>query len=1081
MTKQSKLTERGVRMPDIREVQRGEKIAKYLQDIEALHTESSRSHRFAMMLQQLLGIAEPNFIDSYCTGFEHYLTARHKDRILKGRADNLFGNIIIEFEHILPKMRLEAEAQLRCYVAILWSQEDPGTRTPYLCLAGDGVRFVSYTPALTDPQVREVVPDQVNLHVLEEVDWQKLKTHPDEIFFWLDRYFLRCELYHPTSERMEKDFGAKSHALQTATAALLPLWRQLKDQNPYAVIFAEWERYLRIVYGSKVSGDELFIRHTYLATLAKLMAWMTISGSEVLPPDEKMVELLGGQIFKAQGIENFLEEDFFSWTARPAAAQKVIGVVRGLYSLLRNYLIRELAKEGEDVWKSLYQELVDPETRHDLGEFYTPDWLAHRIIKQMLDENPNGSMLDPSCGSGTFLYLAIREKRERLKDSSETLLHILDSVVGADIHPLAVIIAKTNYILALGDLLKKSRKTITIPISLADTIWLPERYMKGPEYLINLDDKKVYVPEELLSNIAVYDQAMELAKEFARQHKGQAITLAFFLNFLKAQNFAAHPPIIRKIYEIAEILKAFIDQDRDTIWAFVLKNRFKPLFFKNKFDFVMGNPPWISFRYLEPAYQDFVKRQVAREYRLLSGRGHLITHLEVATLFLVRAADLYLTEGGAIALVMPRSVCTGEQHDGLRRNEFRFPEDSLTRLSWTGLWDCDRVEPLFKVPTCVLWAKKTRAVEVIQSFPGEVLAGKLPRKNASLAEAEERLTSEPAQFSLSQRGRHSFWASGEGSTMVKSSWYKRKFFQGATIVPRSFWFVKVKPSPVGFNPECPPLETDPRAVKEAKKPYQDLRFEGQVESRFLYATLLSTDLLPFAHLDYRLVVLPIEPRESHYRLLNAQQAKQVGFVHLSDWVENVEVEWQKRRSPSAEKLTASDWLDYRKKLTAQNPEAKFRVIYNKSGTFLTSAVIESQTISFQCNGQEVRGNGFLVDHVLFYLEASNLNEANYLSAILNSPIIDKLIKPMQSRGLWGPRDIHKKVLELPIPRFRRDNPNHVQLADLGAQCAQKVRVWLDQGGPGQVTSIGRLRGMVRQMLKTELEEIDGIVKDILAV
>lgn len=61
-------------MLDIREVQWGEIIAKYLQEIEPLHSESSRSHRFAMLLQQLLGIAEPNFIDSYCTGFEKYLS-----------------------------------------------------------------------------------------------------------------------------------------------------------------------------------------------------------------------------------------------------------------------------------------------------------------------------------------------------------------------------------------------------------------------------------------------------------------------------------------------------------------------------------------------------------------------------------------------------------------------------------------------------------------------------------------------------------------------------------------------------------------------------------------------------------------------------------------------------------------------------------------------------------------------------------------------------------------------------------------------------------------------------------------------
>jgi len=161
---------------------------------------------------------------------------------------------------------------------------------------------------------------------------------------------------------------------------------------------------------------------------------------------------------------------------------------------------------SEDVLKSLYQELVDPETRHDLGEVYTPDWLAHRIVNKLLDENPRGALLDPTCGSGTFLYLSIREKRARLRDSAETLRHILDAVCGADIHPLAVIVAKTNYILALGDLLKKRRGEVTIPIFLADTIKLPqyehetkmvesagEFVQRLPGYVVELDEREVHL------------------------------------------------------------------------------------------------------------------------------------------------------------------------------------------------------------------------------------------------------------------------------------------------------------------------------------------------------------------------------------------------------------------------------------------------------------------------------------------------------------------------------------------------------------------------------------------------------------
>ena len=57
-----------------------------------------------------------------------------------------------------------------------------------------------------------------------------------------------------------------------------------------------------------------------------------------------------------------------------------------------------------DVLKGLYESLVDPEQRHDLGEYYTPDWLAHRICAEVIDEPLQQRVLDPACGSGTFLF-----------------------------------------------------------------------------------------------------------------------------------------------------------------------------------------------------------------------------------------------------------------------------------------------------------------------------------------------------------------------------------------------------------------------------------------------------------------------------------------------------------------------------------------------------------------------------------------------------------------------------------------------------------------------------------------------------
>lgn len=743
MTTQSKLHEKSARIPEVRASKWDSILAEYLQDIDKMQTEDPRSVRFAQLVVQLLGV-DTNFIGNYAKGIEKSIKVEQTDRILKGRADNLFGNVIIEFEKNIPKKQVEAEEQLRRYAAILWSQESSGSRTPYLCIATDGIRFLTFTPVLKDASIQQITPDDVRLELLESADWKKFSA--EEVYFWLDRYLRRQEVLRPTSETIVADFGPTSHAYKTSIHALLSLWGDIRKQNAFSVVFDSWKQYLRVVYGSDVANNELFMRHTYLATLAKLMAWRRITEETELPNDAHILEMLQGELFAKLGIENFLEEDFFSWLSRAEAQTVAVSMARGLFSLLQNYNLHELS---EDVLKSLYQGLVDPQERRYLGEFYTPDWLAHRIVNKLLDVNPNGSMLDPTCGSGTFIYLAIREKRQRLGNSQATLHHILDAVCGSDIHPLAVIIAKTNYILALGDLLQKRSKGVAIPVYLADTLRLPvyrnqskivigedgfEQQLAG--YEIKLEGRAVHLPQELIEKPSLYDQSIEQAKDFALQNKGAAkkVTLKQFRGFLQTRHspLADNNALSDSVFSIVETLKHFNDIDRDSIWAFVLKNSYKPLFFRRRFDFIMGNPPWIVFRDMEPVYQEFLKEQITKEYKLLTGRQHLITHMEVATLFLLRAADLYLKTGGSIAFVLPRSVFSADQHDNLRRRSFKLG-DSPFNLFWQEVWDCEHVKPLFRVPSCVIIAKKDVGAAQANKFTGEELSETLPGFNTSLA------------------------------------------------------------------------------------------------------------------------------------------------------------------------------------------------------------------------------------------------------------------------------------------------------------------------------------------------------------
>ena len=1074
-------------MPDIRQAKWDQVISTYLKSVRSQQSEPAKSQRFLLLLKELFGV-QPGFIEDYVAGVEKYVKVKQKDRILRGRIDNLFGNLVIEFERDLTKTQREAEEQLRRYVAVLWSQEGPGRRAPYLCIATDGVNFAVYSPTVQDGEKVEVQPDEVRLRLVERVNWLNLRAQ--EVYFWLDRYFLRQEILPPKTENIIKDFGLRSHAFQVANQTLLSRWDHLKGQPEFSVVYQGWEKYLLIVYGSSVADEELFIRHTYLATLAKLMAWSRLTEAEIPPDREQILSVLEGQFFLRQaGIGNFLEEDFFSWIARGEAKEAGVETARMLLSLLQNYNLRELS---EDVLKSLYQELVDPATRHDLGEYYTPDWLAHRMVRRLLDGNPEGTILDPACGSGTFLYLAVREKRERLKDSAQTLAHILDSVVGVDIHPLAVIVTKTNYILALGDLLGKRKGKINIPVYLSDTIKLPEReveptlWMQLPSYRVELEGREIHLPERLLADPALYDEAIEAAKEFAVQSIGKKMSEEHFVSYLRVQHPAlwGDDALTWALFHIAETLRDFIAAKRDTIWAFVLKNIYKPLFLKRRFDFVVGNPPWLSYRYVERGkYQEFLKKQITEEYNLLSGKAELITQMELGTLFFVRAADLYLKPGGAIAFVLPRSVFTADQHDVFRRKTSEVSETSEVfgslRLRIEEVWDLEEVEPLFNVPACVVLARKEERPEISYPLPCRTFRGMLPRKNADLEEAAEALKVAEERLFLNRRGERTFWATTEGAVSPRASPYQGRFSQGATLVPRSCWFVEVEASSLGFDLSKPLLKTAERARREAKAAYKGLVMEGNVEGHFLYATLLSTDLLPFGHLPFRLVILPIEPTGTGYTLLTAEEARRRGYFDLAVWLETAQAEWERRRGEKAERMDVLEWLDYRHKLTTQNPQAGYRVLYPTSATYMCACVVENEPIEFEIGGQTLEAREIVADYKTYYYETDVEDEAYYLTAVLNAPIIDRKIKPMQTRGQWGPRDICKKVLELPIPQFDPGDAVHRRLAELGEECTQKVAEWLESGGPGKIRSIGRLRSVVRETLAEELEEIDELVREMM--
>jgi hypothetical protein len=584
---------------------------------------------------------------------------------------------------------------------------------------------------LTDGELLQVYALRENR--LDQVDELRLSVpEADHAHTWLDCYLFHEKHLTPTANDVALRFGEHSPTFFRSFRILEQLWHQIGQEPAAQTKFAEWQSLLAIVYGSQVGDQALFWRHTYLALFARVLAFVALERRA--PGTQELAGIITGGTFERMGFENFIDNDFFTWITDPAAEAPTRNLLLAIASRLA--AAYDLDAIREDLLKELYQELVDPQTRHDLGEFYTPDWLAELTLRQAGFPGPKDtqpSLLDPSCGSGTFLFIAVRLLREAGWKGKDLVELCRQHLAGIDVHPLAVTIAKTNVLLALGKDIKGLSRGVALPVYMADTLSLAKP---------SLQENVVRVPVDVntIASRAGKTKPRSLAAEFdlPAQLASQPELLYEALNSLlqlsdpQISNADAAEGFSKRLEDLgvangrSYVWRANLALMRwlltppatDSVWRFVLRNAYQPeLFARRKFTFVVGNPPWLSYRYIKRTdYQERV-RQLVFSYELLGKRqAHLFTQMELATLFFAFCADRYLGDGGTLAFVMPRSVLTGaKQHAAFR-------EHYVAGASY--LIDCEQVTPLFNVPACAIVQIKGDGRRKKSSIPTRIcLAG----------------------------------------------------------------------------------------------------------------------------------------------------------------------------------------------------------------------------------------------------------------------------------------------------------------------------------------------------------------------
>lgn len=402
--------------------------------------------------------------------------------------------------------------------------------------------------------------------------------------------------------------------------------------------------------------------------------------------------------------------------------------------------------------------------------------------------------------------------------------------------------------------------------------------------------------------------------------------------------------------------------------------------------------------------------------------------------------------------------------------------------------------PLFRVPSCVFFAQSALNKTVQHPIPasgidGLFFVGRLAKSQTHWKEASPRITAEKtkwyySQLSAGKKRSRSALTREKGEALLGANAYGDRFKQGATVVPRSFYFVDIEGDEGGtkqhtrsFRDRVLILRPSLSMLREAKAPWKDHGISGKLEGEFLFTTAVAKNLIPFVLAEPLLVALPIvtegtKKGERSFELLGHEKLLKRGARFASRWFLEAERTWDKFKTEKANRsaMTYLDRLDFQHGLTEQNPDARFLVLYTGSATDASAVVVNRSEFSA----------AFIAEHKTYWCEAKSEGEAHYVCAYLNSGYANAKIKDFQSRGLFGPRDIHKTIVKLPFPKYDPKVDAHQRLSALGQKCAARADKLLDSGKNLDLGAhaLGRIRTRIREYLEDELSEIDILVEQL---
>ena len=863
---------------------------------------------------------------------------------------------------------------------------------------------------------------------------------------------------------VERHFGPNSPSYQRDIDVLNALYQKTKDRETVRVKCRLWENLLQAALGEIAQTDkqldDLFVRHTYLSMVIGMVvqAYFGMDIRERAANDP--TDLLYGRQFRdATGLQDIIESDFFAWPAE-------VGGEPLIETMARRVARFKWKEAPADIAATLYEAVIPPDERRRLGEYYTPEWLAQAMVQEVVPDPLGQRVLDPSCGSGTFIAVAVRHFVEATAaaqmDPKEAVKRLREAVIGIDVHPVAVRLARTAWIMAARPLIDAAAEAgyegnLAIPVYLGDALQL--HYQTGDLFIsgdIGIEvegdefDKKLIFPIGLVEQADTFDLLMSDIADAIERGNDPLVALD--------DRGIVDPNQRQTLTTTIEIMQELHAEGRNHIWAYYTRNLVRPVALsRRRVDVIVGNPPWLNYRNTASVLRDKLVQQSKELYHIWQG-GRYATHQDVAGLFFARSVALYLRDGGIIAMVLPHSALQTGQYAKWRTGQWG---DLAVNFSYKPAWDLEKLKPntFFPVASCVAFAermgenaKATPLSDEVEQWQGTTGAEDVRREQIAITD----------------------------TSVSGTSPYADRFRQGASIVPRCLFFINEVESTTVFT-AAQTVKVKPRRGSNDKAPWKTLdltAITGQtIEKAHLLDVHLGETVVPYATLTPLKALLPLKQSDAELPV----DANGTGGIHLGGLEQRMRGRWQKvsmlweQHKGANDKKNLMNRLDYHRELSAQlewrksDKDSPIRVVYTSSGQ-PTAAIIETPET--------------IVDYTLFWAPCKDLQEAHYLLAIINSCILYETAKPLMAKGQFGARHLQKHLWKLSIPEYDTTNRLHQKIATAGqaaaSGAAQQLKALRQERGAAVSTTIARreLRGWLAQ--SDEGKQVEKLVKQLLA-